>query len=101
MDRTGMDQIAIEDRTRLLSDYGPGYVSRAFEELDGRGGYQAHPDNALPSSDQRQAGVISPDPEELGVNQLPYDDAFRPGGDRSWPSSATTTTGAITRPWGT
>ena len=28
VDRTGMDQIPIEDRTRLLSDNGPGYVSR-------------------------------------------------------------------------
>ena len=28
--RTGMDQIPITDRARLLSDNGPGYVSRAF-----------------------------------------------------------------------
>ena len=32
VDRTGMDQIPIEDRTRLLSDNGPGYVSRAFRD---------------------------------------------------------------------
>ena len=32
VDRTGMDQIPITDRTRLLSDNGPGYVSRAFRD---------------------------------------------------------------------
>ena len=35
VDRTGMDQIPIEDRTRLLSDNGPGYVSRAFRDCLG------------------------------------------------------------------
>ena len=33
--RTGMDQIRITDRTRLLSDNGPGYVSRAFRDYLG------------------------------------------------------------------
>ena len=32
MDRTDMDQVALTDRTRLLSDNGPGYVSRAFRD---------------------------------------------------------------------
>ena len=32
VDRTAMDQVPIEDRTRLLSDNGPGYVSRAFRD---------------------------------------------------------------------
>ena len=35
VDRTGMDQVPIEDRTRLLSDNGPGYVSRAFRDYLG------------------------------------------------------------------
>ena len=35
VDRTGMDQVPIEDRTRLLSDNGPGYVSRAFRNYLG------------------------------------------------------------------
>ena len=35
VDRTGMDQIPITDRTRLLSDNGPGYVSRAFRDYLG------------------------------------------------------------------
>jgi transposase InsO family protein len=30
VDRTGMDQVPVTDRTRLLSDNGSGYVSRAF-----------------------------------------------------------------------
>ncbi len=32
VDRTGMDQVQITARTRLLSDNGPGYVSRAFRD---------------------------------------------------------------------
>ena len=32
VDRTGMDQVPITDRTRLLSDNGPGYVSRTFRD---------------------------------------------------------------------
>ena len=32
VDRTGIDQVALTDRTRLLSDNGPGYVSRAFRD---------------------------------------------------------------------
>ena len=32
VDLTGMTEVAMEDRTRLLSDNGPGYVSRSFRE---------------------------------------------------------------------
>ena len=32
VDRTGMDQVPITDRTRLLNDNGPGYVSRTFRD---------------------------------------------------------------------
>ena len=35
VDRTGMDRIPITDRTRLLSDNGPGYISRAFRNYLG------------------------------------------------------------------
>ena len=35
VDRTGMDLVPITDRTRLLSDNGPGYVSRAFRDYLG------------------------------------------------------------------
>ena len=32
VDRTGMDRVPLQDRTRLLSDNGSGYVSHAFRE---------------------------------------------------------------------
>jgi len=32
VDATGMDEVPVEDRTKLLSDNGPGYVSRAFRD---------------------------------------------------------------------
>ena len=32
VDATGMTEVPVEDRTRLLSDNGPGYVSRAFQD---------------------------------------------------------------------
>jgi transposase InsO family protein len=35
IDATGMTEVPLEDRTRLLSDNGPGYVSRAFRDYLG------------------------------------------------------------------
>jgi len=35
IDATGMTEVPLEDRTRLLSDDGPGYVSRAFRDYLG------------------------------------------------------------------
>ncbi len=35
IDRTGMDQVPVTHRTSLLSDNGPGYVSRAFRDYLG------------------------------------------------------------------
>ena len=32
VDRTGMDEVSVTDRARLLSNNGPGYVSRAFRD---------------------------------------------------------------------
>ena len=32
VDVTGMTEVPLEDRTRLLSDNGSGYVSRAFRD---------------------------------------------------------------------
>jgi len=35
IDATGMTEVPLEDRTRLLSDNGPGYVSRVFRDYLG------------------------------------------------------------------
>ena len=48
VDRTGMDQVPIEDRTRLLSDNGPGSVSRAFRDYLGMVGIKHILVNQLP-----------------------------------------------------
>ena len=61
VDTTSMDQVPVTDRTRLLSDNGPGYVSRAFRDYLGMVGHQAHPSNSFPPSDQREAGALPPD----------------------------------------
>ena len=39
VDRTGMDRVPITDRTRLLSDNGPGYVYQGLQGLPGHGGH--------------------------------------------------------------
>ena len=64
VDRTGMDRVPITDRTRLLSDNGPGYISRAFRDYLGMVGHQAHPGSPLPPPDQREAGALPPDTKE-------------------------------------
>ena len=72
VDRTGMDQIQITDRTRLLSDNGPGYVSRAFRDYLGMVGIKHilatpfHP---------RTNGKLERYHQTLkrDVNQLPYE----------------------------
>jgi len=63
VDRTGMDQVPVTDRTRLLSDNGPGYVSRAFRDYLGMVGIKHILGDAIPPSDQREAGALSPDVE--------------------------------------
>ena len=58
VDRTGMDQVPITDRTRRLSDNGPGYVSRAFRDYLGMVGIKhilASPFH--PQTNEWQAGV--------------------------------------------
>ena len=64
VDRTGMDRVPITDRTRLLSDNGPGYVSRAFRDYLGMVGIRHILASPLPPSDQRQAGALPPDTQE-------------------------------------
>ena len=61
VDKTGMTEIPVQDRTRLLSDNGSGYVLPCLQGLPAPSGHQAHPGSTLPPSDQRQAGALSPD----------------------------------------
>ena len=72
VDRTGMDQAPIEDRTRLLSDNGPGYVSRAFRDYLGMVGIRhilAAPFHPQTNGKlERYHQTIKRD-----VNQLPYE----------------------------
>ena len=114
VDRTGMDRVPITDRTRLLSDNGPGYISRAFRDYLGMVGIRhilAAPFHPQTNGKlERYHQTLKRD-----VNQVPYElpsdlkaaiVAFVSYYNyrryqASWPSSATTTTGAITRPWAT
>ena len=60
VDLTGMTEVPMEDRTRLLSDNGPGYVSRSSRDYLHLAGHSSHSGLTVPSADQRQAGEISP-----------------------------------------
>ena len=70
--RTGMDQAPVTDRTRLLSDNGPGYVSRAFRDYLGMVGIKhilATPFHPQTNGKlERYHQTLKRD-----VNQLPYE----------------------------
>ena len=72
VDRTGMDQVPVEDRTRLQSDNGPGYVSRAFRDYLGMVGIRHilatpfHPQTNSKLEHCRQT-------LKRDVNQAPYE----------------------------
>jgi transposase InsO family protein len=72
VDRTGMDQVPLTDRTRLLSDNGPGYVSRAFRDYLGMVGIKhilATPFHPQTNGKlERYHQTIKRD-----VNQVPYE----------------------------
>ena len=72
VDRTGMDQVPITDRTRLLSDNGPGYVSRASRDYLGMVGIRhilAAPFHPQTNGKlERYHQTLKRD-----VNQLPYE----------------------------
>ncbi len=72
VDRTGMDLVPITDRTRLLSDNGPGYVSRAFRDYLGMVGIRhilAAPFHPQTNGKlERYHQTLKRD-----VNQLPYE----------------------------
>ncbi len=72
VDVTGMTDVSVEDRTRLLSDNGPGYVSRSFWEYLRLVGIRHilaapfHPQTNGKLERYRQT-------LKRGVNQIPYD----------------------------
>ena len=72
VDRTGMDQVPVTDRTGLLSDNGPGYVSRAFRDYLGMVGIRhilAAPFHPQTNGKlERYHQTLKRD-----VNQLPYE----------------------------
>ncbi len=72
VDRTGMDQVPIEDRTRLPSDNGSGYISRAFRDYLGMVGIKhvlASPHHPQTNGKlERYHRTLKRD-----VNQLPYE----------------------------
>ena len=72
VDATGMTEVPVEDRTRLLSDNGAGYVSRAFRDylhLVGIGHIKAAPFHPQTN------GKVERYQQSLKreVNQLPYE----------------------------
>ncbi len=72
VDTTSMDQVPVTDRTRLLSDNGPGYVSRAFRDYLGMVGIKhilATPFHPQTNGKlERYHQTIKRD-----VNQVPYE----------------------------
>ena len=80
VDRTGVDRVSVRDRTRLLSDNGPGYVSRAFRDYLGMVGIRhilAAPFHPQTNGKlERYHQTLKGD-----VNQVPYELPSGPGGD--------------------
>ena len=76
IDATGMTEVPLADRTRLLSDDGPGYVSRAFRDHLGLVGirhilaapYHPQTNGKLDGKLERYHQSIKQD-----VNQVPYE----------------------------
>ena len=98
IDVTGMTEVPLEDRTRLLSDNGSGYVSRAFRDYLGLVGIRHilaapyHPQTTGKLERYHQS-------IKQEVNQVPRSLViWRRPSPASW---TTTTTVAITKPLAT
>ena len=100
VDKTGMTEVPVADRTSLLSDNGSGYVVPWLQRLPAPGGNQAHSGRAVPPSDQWQARALSPEYQAGTSNRSPTR-CLLPWKQQSPPSWPTTTTDAITRRWAT
>ena len=70
--RTGMDQVPITDRIRLLSDNGPGYVSRAFRDYLGMVGIKHILATPFHLQSNRKLECYH-QTLKRDVNQLPYE----------------------------
>ena len=66
VDVTSMTEVPLEDRTRLLSDNGSGYVSRAFRDYLNLIRIPSYPGGALPSSNQRETGAVPSEHQARG-----------------------------------
>ena len=81
VDKTGMTEVPVADRTSLLSDNVK--RQRLWLRVSGlwglpeAGGHQAHPGHSFSPSDQRQAGALSPD-DQAGRQPGPLSGAVGP-----------------------
>ena len=66
VDVTGMTEVPLEARTRLLSDNGSGYVSRAFRDYLNLIGIRHILAAPLPSSNQRETGAVPSEHQARG-----------------------------------
>ena len=100
IDATGMKEVPLEDRTRLLSDDGSGYVSRAFCDHLGLVGIRHilaaryHPQTNGKLERYHQS-------IKQEVNQVPYEVPSDLEAAVSAASWTTTTTAVITKPLAT
>jgi len=64
VDATGMTEVTVEDRTNLLSDNGAWLRLQVISGLSASGRYPSRLSSTIPSSNQREAGALSPEHQE-------------------------------------